>query len=59
MAGDRRRNKNRTIYIKQNLKDIQSRKENNGIPADLLRIYPKNANLPNPLKILDYHSKGR
>jgi hypothetical protein len=29
------------------LKNIQSRKENKGIPAELLLKYAKNANLPN------------
>jgi hypothetical protein len=28
--------------------NIQSRRENKGIAAELLRLYPKNANLPNP-----------
>jgi hypothetical protein len=48
VAGYRRTDKKTDTDIRKNLKNIQSRAENKGIPAELLRTYPKNANLPNP-----------
>jgi hypothetical protein len=48
VAGYRRTDKKRNTDIIQNLKNIQCRRENKGIPAELLRTYPRNANLPNP-----------
>jgi hypothetical protein len=47
VAGYRRIDKKRNTDITK-FKNIQSRRENKGIPAELLRTYPKNAILPNP-----------
>jgi hypothetical protein len=40
---DKKRNRHEAKF-----KNIQSRRENKGIPSELLQTYPKNANLPNP-----------
>jgi hypothetical protein len=47
VAGYRGIDKKRYRY-QAKFKNIQSKRENKGIPAELLRTYLKNANLPNP-----------
>jgi hypothetical protein len=50
VAGYRRTDKKRNTDLRQKLKNIQPRKENKEITAELLGTYPKNANLSNPSK---------